>query len=93
MDQDESVMLRRTSSNNSGLRMVGSGTNLSLMGDGGLDETSLTHRKLFRRGSLNTYPDNRDTGSMTEISDMMYRQQRRCEHCSNVIGTSVRPNW
>ena len=107
-DKEESMKLQRTPSNNSGLRIVGSGTNLSLMGEPfmGIDpENSPTKSKInnmemqqqqhILSQSVRSFPVQRETASMTDINDVMYLQQRKCESCSSsLIGPNLRKsNW
>ena len=108
-DKNESLKLQRTPSSNSGLRIVGSGTNLSLMGE--LPSCIINHEsptssssQINRReqqhsiavggGSLRSFPVHRESASMTDITDMMYLQQRKCENCSHlIVPSSLRSNW
>ena len=111
-DESESIRLQRTPSNNSGLRIVGSGTNLSLMGDQydgikNLQNSPSTSSKMYKTEAaqfiasnecgegrnFRPFPVQRESTSMTDITDMMYLQQRKCETCSSVIFPSVRSNW
>ena len=103
------MKLQRTPSNNSGLRIVGSGTNLSLMEDPfmGIDpdnsptksssKINITKQQSVARGggSLRSFPVQRETASMTDINDVMYLQQRKCESCSSsLMGPNLRmSNW
>ena len=105
-DKTESLKLQRTPSSNSGLRIQGSGTNLSVMGiQRSYDETdtdintnsSSNIDKIppiaVGERSLGSFPVQRETASMTDITDLMYVQQRKCETCSSVIIPSRKGNW
>ena len=110
-DKEESMKLQRTPSNNSGLRIVGSGTNLSLMGEPftGLDPQNSPSKSSSKMnntdiqssisiagggGSMRSFPVQRETASMTDINDVMYLQQRKCETCSSsLMGPSIKSNW
>ena len=112
-DKEESMKLQRTPSNNSGLRIVGSGTNLSLMGEPfmGIDPENSPTKSSSKinnteqrqssisvaggGGSLRSFPVQRETASMTDINDVMYLQQRKCETCSSsLVGPNLRKsNW
>ena len=108
MDKTEAIKLQRTPSNNSGLRIVGSGTNLSLMGDPYTTvdtENTMTSSRVNKPdhplssasaagGSLGSFPVRRESTSMADVtSDTMYLQQRKCETCSSLIMPPIRSNW
>ena len=88
------------------MRIQGSGTNLSMMGiQRSYDETdtdintnsSSNIDKIppiaVGERSLGSFPVQRETASMTDITDWMYVQQRKCETCSSVIVPSRKGNW
>ena len=87
--------------------MVGSGTDLNLMGDTvgmereGISPTSTNankkdhqHSFALGKGSPRPFPvHHRESASITGITDMMYLQQRKCENCSSGMVPLTRSNW